>query len=153
VSAADWSAELESNGRVVFRPRPRPVAVRLGAFAVLTAGSAWTNIEHLRADGLSGALAVLRLTALAAFVYGAAVASWQLATNRPTITVDAEGITRGRSLRWSGIAGIEERPLSRAVQVNPVDRRTRPILIPGDHVEDLNALARWLRSLLEQHRG
>ncbi|MFG1911798.1 hypothetical protein [Kribbella sp. NPDC048928] len=156
MSAEAWSSELEAKGRVAFPPRRGRLAVRLAGFALLMVLSAWTNVDHLRADGVSGALGVLRLTALAAFVYGTGLTAWQLLTNRPVITVDAEGITRGRSLRWSGITSIGDPsgfPLARAVQVNPADRRTRPISIPQDNVEDLDALTPWLRSLHEQHRG
>ncbi|MGW6201117.1 hypothetical protein ACWF0M_33560 [Kribbella sp. NPDC055110] len=155
MSAETWTSELESNGSVDFRPRRSRLAVRLAGFGLLMVLSAWTNVEHLRADGVSGALGVLRLTALAAFVYGTGLTAWQLITNRPVITVDAEGITRGRSLQWSGITSIDEPtgwPLARAVQINPADRRTRPISIPQDNVQDLDALAPWLRSLHEQHR-
>ncbi|TDW87303.1 hypothetical protein EV137_5376 [Kribbella pratensis] len=155
VSAETWTSELESNGSVNFRPRRSRLAVRLVGFGLLMVLSAWTNVEHLRTDGISGALGVLRLTALAAFVYGTGWTAWQLITNRPVITVDAEGVTRGRSLQWSGITSIDEPagwPLARAVQINPADRRTRPISIPQDHVGDLDALAPWLRSLHEQHR-
>ncbi len=155
VSAETWTSELESNGSVDFRPRRSRLAVRLAGFGLLMVLSAWTNVEHLRADGVSGTLGVLRLTALAAFVYGTGWTTWQLVTNRPVITVDTEGVTRGRSLQWSGITSIDEPagwPLARAVQINPADRRTRPISIPQDHVGDLDALAPWLRSLHEQHR-
>ena len=156
MSAEAWSSELESKGSVVFPPRRGRLAVRLAGFGLLMVLSAWTNIDHLRADDVSGTLGVLRLTALAAFVYGTGWTVWQLVTNRPVVTIDAEGITRGRSLRWSGITSIDDPaglPLARAVQVNPADRRVRPISIPADNVEDLGALAPWLRSLHEQHRS
>ncbi|MEV4260310.1 hypothetical protein [Kribbella sp. NPDC049584] len=155
MSAETWTSELESKGSVVFPPRRGRLAVRLIGFALLMVLSAWTNVDHLRADGVSGALGVLRLTALAAFVYGTALTAWQLITNRPVVTIDAEGITRGRNLPWSGITSIDAPtglPLARTVQVNPADRRTRPISIPQDNVEDLEALTPWLRSLLDQHR-
>lgn len=156
MSVEAWSAELESKGSVDFPPRRSRLWVRLAGFGLLMVLSAWTNIDHLRADGVSGALGVLRLTALAAFVYGTALTAWQLVTNRPVVTVNAEGITRGRSLPWSGITGIDEPaglPLARAVQVRPADRRTRPISISQDNVEDLDALTPWLRALHEQHLG
>jgi hypothetical protein len=154
VSADAWSRELESTGRVDFRPRRSRLVVRLVGFGFLMVLSVWTNVEHLRADGLSDTLGVLRLTALAAFVYGTGWSAWQLITGRPLIRVDAEGITRGRNLRWSGITRIDDPagwPLARTVQVHPVDRRARPIAIPQDHVEDLDALTPWLRSLHAQH--
>jgi hypothetical protein len=155
MSAETWTSELESKGSVVFQPRRGRLVVRLTGFGLLMVLSAWTNVDHLRADGISGALGVLRLTALAAFVYGTALTAYQLITNRPVIKVDADGITRGRNLPWSGITSIDDPaglPLARTVQVNPADRHTRPISIPQDNVEDLEALSPWLRSLLEQHR-
>ena len=155
MSAETWTSELESKGSVVFQPRRGRLVVRLAGFGLLMVLSAWTNVDHLRADGISGALGVLRLTALAAFVYGTALTAYQLIMNRPVIKVDADGITRGRNLPWSGITSIDDPaglPLARTVQVNPADRRTRPISIPQDNVEDLEALSPWLRSLLEQHR-
>ncbi|MEU8226363.1 hypothetical protein [Kribbella sp. NPDC048915] len=155
MSAAEaWTRELESTGRVDFRPRRGRLTVRLIGFGLPMVLSLLTNIDHLRADGITDTLGVLRLTALAAFVYGTAWTAWQLITSRPLIRVDAEGITRGRNLRWSSITRIDDPagwPLARTVQVHPADRRTRPITIPQDHVEDLDALTPWLRSLHARH--
>ena len=154
VSAETWTSELESKGSVVFRPRRARLALRLAGFALLMVLSAWTNLDHVRADDVSGLLGVLRLTALAAFIYGTGLTLWQLITNRPVVTVDADGITRGRSLRWSGITSIDDPtglPGFRTVLIRPTDRRTRPIAIPQDNVEDLEMLTPWLRSLRDQH--
>ena len=156
MTADTWSAELESKGSVVFPPRRGRLAIRLAGFALLMVMSAWTNLDHLRNDDISGTLGVLRVTALAAFVYGTGLTLWQLVTNRPVVKVDADGITRGRSLRWSGITSIDDPaglPGIRAVQIRPADRRTRPISIPQDNVDDLDALTPWLRSLHNQHRA
>ncbi|TDD15178.1 hypothetical protein E1218_31945 [Kribbella turkmenica] len=156
MSADTWSAEFESKGSVVFPPRRGRLTIRLIGFGLLMVMSAWTNLDHLRNDDVSGTLGVLRLTALAAFVYGTGLTVWQLVTNRPAVRVDAEGISRGRSLRWSGIGSIEDPvglPGVRTVQIRPADRRTRPIRIPQDNVEDLDALTPWLRSLHNQHRA
>jgi hypothetical protein len=156
MSADAWTAELQSKGSVVFPPRRGRLAIRLAGFALLMAMSAWTNLDHLRNDDVSGTLGVLRLTALAAFVYGTGLTLWQLITNRPVITVDADGITRGRILRWSGITNIDDPaglPGVRTVQVRPADRRTRPLRISQDNVQDLDALAPWLRSLHEGRRS
>jgi hypothetical protein len=153
VAAEAWTSELESKGSVVFQPRRSRLSVRLAVFGLLMLLSAWTNLDHLRADDVSGTLGVLRVTALAAFVYGTGLTLWQLITSRPAITVDAVGITRGRSLRWSGITSIDDPsglPGARAVQVRPTDRRTRPIAIPQDNVPELNELATWLRTLHAQ---
>ena len=156
VSAEAWTSELESKGSVVFLPRRGRLVLRLAGFGLLMVLSAWTNVDHFRADDVSGALGVLRLTALAAFVYGTGLTVWQLVAQRPVVRIDADGITRGRSLRWSGITSIDDPaglPGIRAVQVRPTDRRTRPITISQDNVEDLNALTPWLRALLDQHRS
>jgi hypothetical protein len=152
---AAWDAELESNGRVVFPPRRGRLSIRLAGFGLLMVLSAWTNFDHLRADGLSGGLAVLRLTALAAFVYGTGLTLWQLITSRPSVTIDESGITRGRTLNWSTIAGIDDPtgfPGARTIQIRPTNRRTRPITIPQDNVPNLPELATWLRTLHTQHR-
>jgi hypothetical protein len=154
VTADAWNAELESKGSVVFLPRRGRLAIRLAGFGFLMVLSAWTNVDHLRADDVSGTLGVLRLTALAAFVYGTGLTLWQLITNRPAVTVDEAGITRGHSLRWSLIAAIDDPaglPGARTIQVRPSNRRTRTITIPQDNVLELNDLATWLRALHAQH--
>lgn len=156
MSAETWTSELESKGSVVFPPRRGRLTIRLAGFGLLMVLSAWTNIDHIRAGEMSGTLGVLRLTALAAFVYGTGLTLWQLITNRPVVRVDADGISRGRSLRWSGITSIEDPaglPGARTVQIRPTDRRTRPISIPQDNVGDLDALTPWLRALHDQHRS
>ncbi|MEU4194591.1 hypothetical protein AB0E69_22020 [Kribbella sp. NPDC026611] len=156
MSAETWSSELESKGSVVFPPRRGRLGVRLVGFGLLTVVSALTNIQHLQEGDVSGALGVLRLTALAAFVYGTGLTVWQLATGRPTLTVDSDGITRGRRLPWGAISHIEAPvglPLARSVRVQPTDRRTRPLTITPDNVGDLDELTPWLQTLLEQHRA
>jgi hypothetical protein len=156
VAVETWNAELESKGSVVFLPRRGRLMIRLVGFGLLMVLSAWSNLDHLRADDVSGTLGVLRLTALAAFVYGTGLTVWQLITNRPAVTVDAAGITRGRSLRWSLIATIDDPagfPGACTIQVRPTNRRTRPITIPQDNVEDLNDLAPWLRTLHAQQQN
>ena len=156
VAADAWTSELEDKGSVVFPLRRERVVVRLIGFGFLMVLSIWTNVDHFRADDMSGTLGVLRLTALAAFVYGTGWTVWQLVTNRPVLKVDADGISRGRTLPWSGITSIDDPtglPGVRTVQIRPSNLRTRPIRIPQDNVENLDALTSWLRSLLEQHRS
>lgn len=82
MSAEAWTAELESRGSVDFPPRRGRLAVRLAGFGLLMLLSAWTNLEHLRNDDMAGTLGVLRVTALAAFVYGTGLTLWQLITNK-----------------------------------------------------------------------
>ncbi|WP_405061471.1 hypothetical protein OG474_07430 [Kribbella sp. NBC_01505] len=145
-----WNTQLEEAGQVVFPPRRGRLYLRLTAFGLLMIASAATNIDHLRTDGISGTLGVLRLTALAAFVYGTGLTIFQLVANKPVVTIDADGVARGRRLPWSGIAQIDE-PTgftgARTIQVRPVDRRTRPLRISLDNVEELDAFAHWLRSV------
>ncbi|TDD43674.1 hypothetical protein E1263_41475 [Kribbella antibiotica] len=145
-----WNTALDEAGRVVFPPRRGRLYLRLAAFGLVTIASLATNLDHLRADGITGTIGVLRLTALAAFVYGTVLTLVQLIANKPVVTIDAEGITRGRRLPWSGIAQIDE-PTgftgARSIQVRPVDRRTRPIRISLDNVEELDAFAHWIRSV------
>ncbi|MDX6258798.1 MAG: hypothetical protein QOH84_486 [Kribbellaceae bacterium] len=162
VSTADaWSAEFESSGQVVFPQRRKRLWIR-GAIAALFFGnSLWSLIAHIRADDMSGVVAVLRITSLGAFVYLLGITAWQLITRRPTLTVDHTGIRRGKSTRngytWQQIASIDDPSGTfgisgslglRSVQVQPVDRhRSTALSITHDNVLNLTELATWLRTL------
>ena len=156
VSAETWTSELESNGSVDFRPRRERLRCGWPGSRLLMVLSAWTNVEHLRADEMSGTLGVLRLTALAAFVYGTGWTTWQLVTNRPVVTVDAEGISRGRSLQWSGITSIDD-PAGWPLDRGGADP-TRRIAVRGllrfrrTTSGTWTPSTPWLRSLHERHR-
>jgi hypothetical protein len=157
MSTADtWSAEFASSGRVVFPPRRKRLVFRLVAFGLLTAASLWTNIDHLRQDDISGLLGVLRITALAAFVYGFGWTWWQLATGRPVTTIDGTGISHGRGrVAWEQISRIDAPtgvPGLRTIHVRSTERSVT-VGIPQDNVEDIDELARWLRTLHEQHQS
>jgi hypothetical protein len=162
VSAADaWSAEFESSGQVVFPQRRKRLWVRAAIAVLFFGNSLWSLIAHIRADDMSGVIAVLRITSLGAFVYLLGITAWQLITRRPMLTVDHTGIRRGKSTRngytWqqiasiddpSGIYGIGGALGLRSVQVQPVDRhRSTALGITHDNVLDLPALASWLRTL------
>ena len=67
-TAATWTSEYETTGRVVFPQRRSRLLIRLVFFALLMAASLVSNVQHLRAGDVSGTLGVLRLTALAGFV-------------------------------------------------------------------------------------
>ncbi|MFF1820986.1 hypothetical protein ACFVWG_27020 [Kribbella sp. NPDC058245] len=145
-----WNTQLEEDGRVVFPPRRGRVLLRLIAFGALML-LASTNLDH---HGSGGTLGPLRVTALAAFVYGTSLSAYQLIKKRPLVIVDGTGVTRvtfdGRTLTWSDIAAIGQPtglPGARTIQIHPVDRRTRPLRISLDNVEELDAFAHWLRSV------
>ncbi|GAB3811171.1 hypothetical protein [Kribbella italica] len=153
-TATAWSAELAASGRVVFPPRRNRLLVRLALFALLMVSSLWSNIDHLRQDDVAGALGILRVTALLAFVYGVGLTTWQLATRRPEVTVDSRGVQLGRSDRglipWHQISRINDPtgfPGLRTVQIHAAGFRSGAIGIPQDNVEDLAELSAWLRGV------
>ncbi|TWD73367.1 hypothetical protein FB561_7256 [Kribbella amoyensis] len=156
--AGTWTAEFEASGRVVFPPRRNRLLIRLALVLVLFGNSLWSNLEHLRADDVSGALGILRITALAAFAYLVGLTVWQLATGRPVVTIDGTGISRGDRTRlgWHQIARIDEPsglPGLRTVQVHPTERSAGPVGIPQDNVLELGELARWLRTVHDHRRN
>ncbi|GAA0622813.1 hypothetical protein HPO96_28055 [Kribbella sandramycini] len=149
-AAEVWNTELDNAGKVTFLPRTSRLVTRLIGFGVFTVASIFSNVSHLRSENITGLVDVLRLTALAAFIYGTGLTTWQLVTRRPVITVDTEGITRGRTLKWSAIDRIEDPigiPGARTVSVQPTDRKIRPLGVTFDNVEDLDAFAAWLRTV------
>lgn len=159
MSTADaWAAEFEAAGRVVFPQRRDRLAIRLALFVLLLAMSVWSNVDHLRQGDVSGAVGVLRITALVGFVAVVAVTTFQLITRRPVITVERAGIRFDRKsaglLTWDKIARIDEPsgiPGIRTIQVQPVDRHGSAALgIPQDNAHNLPELATWLRALHTQ---
>ncbi|NEA32112.1 hypothetical protein [Streptomyces sp. SID13031] len=160
MSTADaWSAELESAGQVVFPQRRKRLWIRAAIVAVFFGNSLWSLIDHIRADDMSGMIAVLRITSLGAFVYLVGATVWQLATRRPMVTVDRTGIrvSKRRSYDWQQIARIDapsgvfgpRGTLSlRSVQIQPVDQhRSTALGITHDNVLELDQLSTWLRTL------
>ena len=159
MSTADaWAAEFETAGRVVFPQRRDRLAIRLAIFVLLMSLSVWSNVDHLRQGDVSGAVGVLRLTALAGFVGVVVLTTLQLITRRPVVTVERAGIRLGQKtaglLPWDKIARIDEPsgiPGIRTVQVQPVDRHGSTALgIPQDNVQNLTELTHWLRTLHAQ---
>jgi hypothetical protein len=154
-----WAAEFESKGVVVFPQRRSRLLIRLAVGLLLMGNSLWSIADHVRRHDMGGALGVLRLTALAAFVYIVGWSGWQLITRRPMVVVDTEGISSqsGRHrglLPWSQIARIDEPsgiPGIRTVQVQPTDRWGSGLGVPQDNVLELAELAQWLRTLHRQH--
>jgi hypothetical protein len=156
-TATTWTTEFDTAGQVVFPQRRNRLLVRLAIGVVLLGNSIWSNIEHIRDDDMSGALGVLRVTALAAFVYIVGLTLWQLITRRPVVTVDAAGIKAGltkRSLGWHQISRIDDpagmSPFT-TVQLHTTDRLSRALHISKDNVLELTELSPWLRTLQARH--
>jgi hypothetical protein len=158
VSTTDaWSAELESAGQVVFPQRRKRLWIRAAVVAVFFGNSVWSLVDHIRADDMSGLIAVLRITSLGAFVYLVGITIWQLITRRPVVTVNHAGIQIGKSgksfFNWQQIARIDDPPAAsflglRGIQVQPVDRhRLAALGITHDNVLNLTELAAWLRTV------
>ncbi|TDU91454.1 hypothetical protein EV138_5060 [Kribbella voronezhensis] len=157
MSTADaWSAEFEKAERVVFPQRRDRLAIRLAVFVLLLAMSVWSNVDHVLHGDVSGAVGVLRITALVGFLAVVALTTFQLITRRPTITVDRTGIHVDRRtagfLPWPEIAHIDDPsglPGLRTIQVHPIDGSTA-LGIPQDNARDLSELATWLRTVHAQ---
>ena len=157
-TAAAWTNEFETSGQVVFPPRRSRLLIRGAIGVVLLSSSLWTIAERIRADDMGGTMGVLRLTALSAFIYLVGVTAWQLATRRPRVTINRDGIAVGKrlgKLTWDKIARIDDPsglPGIRTIQIQPVNRRdSNPLGIPQDNVHDLAELTKWLRTLHTQH--
>jgi hypothetical protein len=161
-TAATWTSEYETTGRVVFPQRRSRLLIRLVFFALLMASSLVSNLQHLLAGDVSGTLGVLRFTALAGFVCVVGITVWQLITRRPVVTVDRFGITSGKDgakglVPWERIARIDAPsglPGLRTVQVQPLDKHGSTALgISQDNVQELAELTDWLRTLHQQQRA
>jgi hypothetical protein len=161
MAADTWTAEFESTGAVVFPQRRSRLLIRLAFCLVLVGNSLWTIVDHVRSNDMSGAIGVLRVTALAGFVAVAAYTAWQLITQRPTITIDRDGITiegnrDKRPLAWSQIARISEPagvPGFHSILVHPVEPAVTRFEIRQDNVRELAELSQWLRTLHRRHQA
>ncbi|MDX6250688.1 MAG: hypothetical protein QOF10_4048 [Kribbellaceae bacterium] len=159
--ADTWAAEFASKGAVVFPQRRSRLLLRLVLFLVLVGNSLWTIVDHVQRDAMSGAIGVLRVTALAGFVAVAAYTVWQLITRRPVIKVGRDGITIYRNrdkgpLAWNQIDRIGEPsglPGFLSVQVHPVERSASRFEIRQDNVLELAELTQWLRTLHRQNHS
>jgi hypothetical protein len=155
LSEADWAAELEANGQVVFRQRRRLAVFRL---LIVVLPQVWMlplGVDIWRDDaGLAFDVfrSVSLVVALAVIGYGC----WLLVSQPVLLTVDRNGIrTRGRkALRWSEIGTIgfpTGPPGFRTLPVIPANKSRRRYA-DQDAVKDLTAFADWLGVLLEEHR-
>ncbi|MFI5732084.1 hypothetical protein ACIA49_18315 [Kribbella sp. NPDC051587] len=149
LTAADWTAELERNGRVVFPLRRRPYLLR-GAVILLVFGSSRVLrlIEIADQSSYSRFATVISSIFLLILI---GLGTWQLITRRPILIVDADGIRYGRKfLAWDavGTAGIPRGPaFFRVLPVLPANVWDKEIQIHRDNVRDLSAFSDWLNSL------
>lgn len=157
-TAAAWTSEFESSGQVVFPIRLSRLLIRGAIGLILLGNSVWITAQRIQAGEMGGTMGVLRLTALAAFVYLVGLTAWQLITRRPVITVNRDGISHGRkpTYRWDRIARIDDPsglPGLRTIQIQPVDHHASSALaIPQDNVLHLAELSQWLRTLHADQR-
>lgn len=82
---------------------------------------------------------------------------WQLVTQRPAVTVDREGIRRGRRkfMPWTeiGAIGLATGPVwGRTLPIIPKDVWAKDLTLHQQNIRDLPAFRRWLETLLEEHR-
>jgi hypothetical protein len=154
-SAEVWTNEFRRTGRVVFPVRRRPVVVRLVLIVVLGTGGPVMSLGDWHArGGLRLAFVVLGLASYGIF---AGVMVWQLITQRPTLTVDDEGIRLGRKrfMAWTdvGTIGIPTGPkFFMFVPVLQRDIWAKELRIPQDNVKDIPAFAAWLTEVLAERR-
>jgi hypothetical protein len=138
----------------VFPFRRKRLLIRAAIAVFFLGNSLWSLVSHVRADEMSGLFAVLRITALCAFIYLGALTGWQLLTRRPVLTVSRTGVQLGKSsVDWHQIARIDDPPVAsfsgfRSIELQPVDRHgSKAFSITQDHAPDLQKLATWLRTL------
>jgi membrane protein YdbS with pleckstrin-like domain len=152
--AEDWTDELRHTGRVVFPLRRRPMLWQLGLGLVPLS----LITVFLVPDELHGTSAERHALAVGLFVFslGMAWAAWQFITQRPAITVDHNGIHRGRKfIPWTdiGAIGLATGPLwARALPIIPRNTARKDLVLSGFNVRDLPAFRRWLEDLLADQR-
>ncbi|WP_133802983.1 hypothetical protein [Kribbella caucasensis] len=157
LSEADWAAELEAKGQVVFRQRRRPVVVRLLIAFVPLLFTLPGTVDSWLGDAGPGIL-VFRSIAPALYLLLIGVFAWQSIAQRPVLTVDRDGVRpRGRwnGLPWTEVGGIgiPSGPKGwRTLMVFPTNVWGRQLTVTQDAVRDVAAFARWLGVLLEEHR-
>ncbi|GAA1685106.1 hypothetical protein GCM10009745_31960 [Kribbella yunnanensis] len=144
-----WDAEYRRTGEVVFPVRRFPAVLRvvlIGALTLLQAASMATSDQDVAWWVVDWLLLALATAVLACCL-------WQLATRRPTLVINAEGIRKGRKLlTWSTITTLDFSASSSGLRVRSDVPRKR-LFIPRDNVRDLAMARAWLLHLQESHRG
>lgn len=154
LTPAEWTAELERNGRVVFPLRRRPCVVRAAVILLLLTPNIVFSIVDFAEESTVGRIFNLIGFTVYAVILGGTI--WQLATRWPTVVVDTEGIRAGRRLMpWAdvGTAGIPTgTPVLRSLPILPADVWSKQLSILQDNVRDLSVFSTWLNSLRPTER-
>lgn len=151
-----WMDEFRRTGRVVFPVRRRPVLIRLAVVVPLVLGTQMSSLIDLPDAGTTEL--IFSLISLSAVLSMLGVFVWQLITQRPTLTVDHEGIRLGRKgfMPWTDISTIAQPTgpaFYRNVPVLPANVWSKDLRLPQDNARDTAALTTWLTTLLESHRN
>jgi hypothetical protein len=150
-----WAEEFRRAGRVVFPIRRRTVVWGLAQALVPPVLFAFFWFPGALEAG--GARRVSVLVLVVAYVIALGISVWQLVTQRPTVTVDLQGIRRGRRrlMPWTevGAIGIATGPLwARSLPIIAKDAWAKDLRLSQQNVRDLPAFRRWLETLLDEHR-
>ncbi|MFG1817139.1 hypothetical protein ACGFIF_25505 [Kribbella sp. NPDC049174] len=138
-----WTDELRRTGRVVFPVRRLTVVVRCFVPAVAIGVLTVVSLNQELTLGTPETVQLVAGIVIVAALVGVGV--WQLATGRPAITIDREGIRAGRRklIPWNEIGPIPaphaQGPLT-TLQVH------RKLTITRDNVRDIQAFALWLEA-------
>jgi hypothetical protein len=148
-----WMVELHRNGRVEF-------PLRRWAFV-------WSPLVPLLVVACFGAIRlrymldsswrVVGYVAIAAYAGIAVVIAWLFVTQRPVVTVDRNGIHRGRRrfIPWTEISSIgplSGPKLARQFLIFPRNVRAKNLVLTQQHANDLQSFRTWLEELLTEHR-
>lgn len=154
-----WTAAWESRGEVVLPQRRRSLQWRVGLTLLLVVNACLVLLDNLQEEDESTFVIILSAVSVAFWIWFAGYTTWQLITRRPVIRIDHSGIRYGVNVRtriaWGRIATVSE-PIGRwvfaHVNVRPYGGKPRRLPISHMHVDDLQAFAVWLHSLLENQR-
>ena len=145
-SPETWSDELRRTGRVVFPVRRKRLGIQRGCIAVLLGlDPALSFDDWLDAGGVRLGFGLLSVVLILTLV---GVSAWQSITQRPTVTIDHEGIHYLKTfLPWNeiGTIGPPHGPrMFRVLPITPTNRWSRQLTLTQDNVKDLSAFATWL---------
>ncbi|MFB6724115.1 hypothetical protein ACFCV3_28310 [Kribbella sp. NPDC056345] len=149
LTADVWDAEYRSTGQVVFPVRRFPAVLRVVLIGLLTL----LQIASMATTDQAVAWWVIDWLILAMATTALTYCLWQLATRRPTVVVDREGIRKGRKLiTWSTITTLDFSASSSGLRVRS-EAPPKRMFIPRDNFRDLAMARAWLMHLHEFHRN